>query len=266
MRNPPAGRTPGRGRRLLAAAGIWGVAVTGLTGFFPAEAPSVASRPPLAGVRVVLDPGHNGRNWAHPEIINRRIYAGNGVYKACNTTGTETAGGYRESAYAFNVARRAAKVLRARGAEVWLTRSDDRGVGPCVPARAALAAKKHADLLLSIHADGNSARHARGFHVIASTKQVGPASATKASDRLARMVRAALRSETPMPIANYVGGGDGLVFRRDLGTLNLSVAPAVLVETGNMRHPKDASLMRKKRFRQAEARAFADAVGRFLHR
>jgi N-acetylmuramoyl-L-alanine amidase len=52
---------------------------------------------PLDGRTVVLDPGHNGRNGAHPERINRQVHVGGGMYKACNTTGTATASGYAES-------------------------------------------------------------------------------------------------------------------------------------------------------------------------
>ena len=63
------------------------------------EAPPPASAQallPLAGRTVVLDPGHNGGNGAHPEIADALVYAGNGIYKPCNTTGTGTDAGYRE--------------------------------------------------------------------------------------------------------------------------------------------------------------------------
>jgi N-acetylmuramoyl-L-alanine amidase len=68
---------------------------------------------PLDGRTVVLDPGHNGRNAAHPE-----------------------------------------RILRRRGAEVVLTRRNDRGIGPCIPRRARIANRAHADAAVSIHADG----------------------------------------------------------------------------------------------------------------
>ena len=69
-----------------------------------------------------------------------------------------------------------------------------------------------------------------------------------------------------MPYANYVAGGDALDYRSDLGTLNLSAAPAVMVETGNMRnkHGRRAPLVGA--FRQKEAVAFADALATFLGR
>ena len=44
-------------------------------------------------------------------------------------------------------------------------------------------------------------------------------------------------------VANYIAGGDGLDERSDLGTLNLSDVPTVMVELGNMRDSGDASVM-----------------------
>ena len=218
----------------------------------------------MQGSVVVLDPGHNGRNYAHPEIINRLVNAGNGVRKACNTTGTATNSGYTEAAYAFDVAQRTATVLRLRGATVYLTRPDNAGVGPCINVRAGTAERKGADVLLSIHADGNTSRGARGFHVIASSHQVGGTRVTAQARDLARILRSAFRSGTGMPYATYVAGGDALEVRSDLGTLNLAAVPAVMIETGNMRNATDARLLRSAAFRQAEAEALADALERFL--
>ena len=55
----------------------------------PATITPVAGQP-LAGKVVVLDPGHNLNN---SSSINKIVYAGDGVYKACDTTGTATNGG-----------------------------------------------------------------------------------------------------------------------------------------------------------------------------
>ena len=132
-------------RRGLGALGLAGLALvtvaTGSHAFVGPPAPPVPPLLPMAGVVVVIDPGHNGRNYAHPEIINKTIYAGNGVFKACNTTGTATNAGYSEAAYTWDVAQRTATVLRLRGAKVYLTRPDNNGVGPCTPDRAAFAAR-----------------------------------------------------------------------------------------------------------------------------
>jgi N-acetylmuramoyl-L-alanine amidase len=78
-----------------------------------------------------------------------------------------------------------------------------------------------------------------------------------------RRVRASLRQHG-VPVANYTAGGRGLVFRSDLGTLNLSDIPAVMVELGNMRNRRDARRMTSHRGRATYARALADAVRTYL--
>src|SRR5207253_8694044 len=46
--------------------------------------PLAAGASGLAGRTVVIDPGHNGQNWAHTAEINRLVDIGNGT-KACDT-------------------------------------------------------------------------------------------------------------------------------------------------------------------------------------
>ena len=64
--------------------------------------------------------------------------------------------------------------------------------------------------------------------------------------------------------AGYTAGGDGLDFRSDLGTLNLSDVPTIMVELGNMRDDADADRMTSPRGRRADAAALARGVERFL--
>src|SRR5262245_66195990 len=92
---------------------------------------AVALALPLQGKTIAIDPGHNGRNWAHPAQIGRLVDAGT-LRKACDTTGTATAGGYGEAAYNLDVALRLARILRAAGARVVLTRNSNGGFGPCI--------------------------------------------------------------------------------------------------------------------------------------
>ena len=55
-------------------------------------------------------------------------------------------------------------------------------------------------------------------------------------------------------VANYIAGGDGLDYRSDLGTINLSNMPTVMVELGNMRNPSDARRMTSRAGRATYAR------------
>ncbi|MDQ7994164.1 MAG: N-acetylmuramoyl-L-alanine amidase, partial [Propionicimonas sp.] len=135
----------------------------------PAASPTPGPLP-LAGTVVVVDPGHNGR---YRKAFNTRaVPAGNGRTKACNSSGT-AGKGMSEHAYNWEQADALRTALRELGAEVVLTRDDDNGLGPCVNLRAKVANDAAADLLVSIHADGNLTRGARGFHVIVSTSMAG---------------------------------------------------------------------------------------------
>ena len=58
-------------------------------------------------------PGTTARNASHPKRINRQVDVGQGMRKACDTTGTPTASGYTESRYNLAVAREMARILRA---------------------------------------------------------------------------------------------------------------------------------------------------------
>jgi N-acetylmuramoyl-L-alanine amidase len=209
------------------------------------------------GPVIVVDPGHNGANGAHPEIINRPVDAG-GFQKACNTTGTATNGGVTESSINWAVAQQLRDRLEAEGATVILTRDSDDGVGPCIDERARTAAEAHADLLVSVHADGAPAS-ASGFHVIHPGLRPGYTDDTVGpSAELAAEVRDALVAGGFTP-STYVGD-DGLDERDDLGTLNLARVPAVMVEAGNLRNDGDAQTLTSEDGQSRLAEALADAA------
>ena len=58
---------------------------------------------------------------------------------------------------------------------------------------------------------------------------------------------------------------DRLDVRSDLGTLNLSDVPTVMVELGNMRNARDAHRMTTAGGRATYARALTRAARHFLH-
>jgi N-acetylmuramoyl-L-alanine amidase len=220
---------------------------------------------PLAGRTVVIDPGHQLGNANFPAEIARLVPAG-GFEKPCNTTGTATDGGYPEATFAWQVSRLLRQRLVALGATVLMTRHSNRADrwGPCVDVRGRAGDSVRADLKLSIHADGSYAAGAHGFHVIAPTdRRPWTHDIFRPSRRLALLTRGSLR-RLGLPVADYVAGGDGLDFRSDLGTINLSDIPTVMVELGNMRSSRDARRMTSKAGRATYARGLALAVRRFL--
>jgi N-acetylmuramoyl-L-alanine amidase len=227
----------------------------------PAPTAKPATPQANSGKVVVLDPGHNGGNAAHPEVINAPVPAGRGVTKPCNTTGTSTDAGYQEHEFTFDVTKRAAALLRSIGVRVILTRPNDTGVGPCVNTRAAIGNRAHADAVISIHADGSTSAGARGFHVAYSAPPLNPAQGAPAM-RLAETLRDGLTAGG-VPISNYLGV-NGLDGRDDLAGLNLSTRPSALVECGNMRDPAEAAAFTSPRGRQHYATAIANGIVRFL--
>jgi N-acetylmuramoyl-L-alanine amidase len=268
-------RRAGVGRSAaLAAAGALAVTLGGLGGVPPADAThdfrvrvpdTTGISAPLSGRTVVIDPGHQLGSHNFPRRIARLVPAG-GFEKPCNTTGTATNGGYPEATLTWQVARLLRRRLVDLGATVLMTRhsnSQDRW-GPCVDVRGRYGDRRHADLKISIHGDGSYVPGARGFHVIApADRRPWTHAIFRPSRRLARDTRAALEG-VGLHVANYVAGGDGLDFRADLATLNLSHMPAVMVELGNMRNPYDARRMTSAAGRATYARGLALAVRRFL--
>ena len=230
----------------------------------PMNAASLTARP-LAGQVIALDPGHNGANWSHPAIINRLVNVLT-EWKACDTAGAQTDAGYAEHAFTFDVATRLARLLRAEGATVVLTRHNDHGVGPCVTQRAAIGNRAHADAAISIHADGGPPT-GTGFEVISPGRIAGAPDAPVigSSGRLAVDIRNAYHRITGEPYSDYVGRR-GLDVRTDLGGLNLSRVPKVFIECGNMPNAADAARLTSPRFRERIAVALAAGFTAFLNR
>ena len=216
---------------------------------------------PLAGKVVGIDPGHNGRNWSDPSFINHQIWNGR-ESEDCDTTGTQTNGGYTEARFNWNVAGYLARDLRAEGARVVLTRRSNDGVGPCVTTRSQIINRAHANVAVDIHGDGGPPG-GRGFAILTPVAD-GPNNRVIASSgRFARELRAHFRSATRMPLSSY-DGVDGLQPRDDLAGLNLTRVPKVLIECGNMRNATDARMMVTAGFQRRAAAGMAAAITEFL--
>jgi N-acetylmuramoyl-L-alanine amidase len=221
--------------------------------------------PPVAGETVAIDPGHDGGNGAAGGLISQPI-ANGAATESCDTVGTETSSGYTEHAFNFDVALRLESILAAEGARVVLTRTSDTGVGPCVNTRAAIGNAAHADAAISIHGDGGPVS-GRGFDVIKPAPAISAYSnntaIVPASGQLATDIREAFGAATGEPVSTYAGA-DGIDQRSDLGGLNLSAVPKVLIECANLQNPTDAGLTESPQWRQQAAQGLADGIGQFL--
>ncbi|GAA0603183.1 N-acetylmuramoyl-L-alanine amidase [Streptomyces crystallinus] len=221
---------------------------------------------PLAGRVVVIDPGHNPSNFKHAAEINRQVDIGTNK-KECDTTGTDTEGGYTEAAFTLDVSHRLRALLEKQGATVSYTQDNDRPFGPCVDERAAIGNRAKADAVVSVHADG-AAEGQRGFHVIlpalVNAGKANTAPIVKPSRELGERIAGKFVLATGMGPSNYVGEGTGLDVRKDLGGLNLSTVPKVFIECGNMRDSRDEGLLTSPEWRQKAAQGIADGISGFL--
>ncbi len=217
----------------------------------------------LAGKVVGIDPGHNGLNGDDPGFIDQPVYNGTGD-EPCDTTGTETAGGYTEAEFNFNVATDLQADLEAEGATVVMTRTNNEGVGPCVTTRAAIINDAGANVAIDIHADG-APPSGSGFTVLEPVADGPNDGVIASSSTFANQLRDAFAAGTGMAVADYGGAVDGLVPRDDLAGLNLTTVPKALIECGNMQNAGDAALQVTPSFQQAAADAMTRAITEFLN-
>jgi N-acetylmuramoyl-L-alanine amidase len=247
---PNASHPPSDGPPTLPAA------ASGGPGRFPPTAKGI-----LDGRVVLVDPGHNGGNFAAPSIINRLIWNGRET-ETCDTTGTETDAGYTEALFNWHVALYLTADLRAEGATVVLTRTSNTGVGPCVTERAAIGNEVHANAAVSIHADGGPPG-GRGFAILEPVADGINDAIVAPSAILGADLRAAFEKGTGEPVSSY-DGVNGIQPRDDLAGINLSTVPKVFIECANMRNAADAALVTSLRWQALAARAIAAGLASFL--
>ena len=222
---------------------------------------ATAARLPLKGKIVGIDPGHNGLNYTDPSYLDRQVWNGR-EWENCDTTGTETDGGYTEALFNFRVAEYLRADLIRAGAKVVLTRTTNKGVGPCVNTRSYTINRGHANVAVDIHADG-APSWGRGFAILEPVAD-GPNNKVIASSaRLGLDIRGAMLAYTKMPTSNY-DGENGINHRDDLAGLNLTKVPKILIEVGNMKNATDAKMLTSAKFQQLVAKALLAAIIKFL--
>lgn len=209
----------------------------------PCENTAVVQGEPVHGAHVVLDPGHGG-----------------------SEPGAVGPSGLTEKELNLDVALRVQALLEAEGATVVLTRSSD--VRVTLAARSLLATSLQPLAFLSIH--HNAAPVAVGprpgselYHQLESPQ----------SRRLAGLLWEELQEHlSPFATEWAIGHAPGAVARQSARTgddyygvlRRTEGVAAVLVEASFLSSPNEDVLLRTPAFRDAEARAIADAVVRLV--
>lgn len=199
---------------------------------------------------VCLDPGHASK----PNLTTEPIGPGSSIRKIKDGGGT--AG---EAKVVLQIAWKTRRVLLDRGYLVAMTRTGPDftyGEGGNVD-RAKFCNRRHAALMLRIHADGSTdpARHGAAtlypkWHRAWTDDVFGP------SRRAARRVQAKL--------VRWTGAADlGLVPRGDLTGFNWANVPVVLVETGFMTNPRERRKLTSATYQWKVARGLAAGVAAF---
>ena len=219
--------------RLAPLAAVVVVALTAVAGA------GAAARPV-----VVVDPGHDRLANAETEPIGpgsttRKIKDGGG------TAGVAT--GIREADLVLDVSLRLARLLRAAGVDVVLTRTRTAGRSMGNIARARIANDAGAGLFLRVHADGHPSSAVRGTHTLVPALRAGWTDDVRAGSRRAA---AAVQRE----LVRALGFPDrGIQERSDFTGFNWADVPAILVELGFMTNPVEDRLLSRPATRQRAA-------------
>ncbi len=210
---------------------------------------SVARQLGMKVARILIDPGHGGRD---PGAI--------GVH------------GIREKDVTLAIAKRLRDAIQKRwNVEVLLTREDDRFVP--LEERTAMANSKGVDLFISIHANASRRNRLRGIetyylHWAQSERAMEVAARENAIttaklhelQKYVRLIMQNTKLEESRDLAAYIQKGLYETVRKEFPTRNLGVKtapfyvlmgaemPAVLVEVAFLTHPEEGRWLQNERF------------------
>jgi N-acetylmuramoyl-L-alanine amidase len=213
--------------------------------------------------RIVIDPGHGGRD-----------------------PGAKTPD-LNEAALVLDVALRLEQLLVKQGVEVVMTRARDSYVS--LEERTALANRAGADLFLSIHANASSIATARGVETYFLDFAQNPAAeavaarenagSTQAMRNLPDIVKAIAMNDKVDESRDFARNVQAALYDRlrriDRNIKNLGVKqapfmvligatmPSVLVEIAFLTHREEATLLKTDRYRQQVAEALFAGITRY---
>ena len=178
--------------------------------------------PRIPGVRIVVDPGHGGKDTGAPAKFR---------------------GSLPEKNIVLMISNRLARLLRACGADVIQTRTDDTFIE--LEARPAISNRARADLFVSIHADAFRNGKAAG-----ATIYIEP-------HAYWRTVSAARSIERAFKQAGIHCRG---VEREEFRVLVKNRRPAILIETGYMTNATESQRLNSNWYRNKIAHVIARGI------
>ena len=208
-----------------------------------------------AAALICLDPGHGT-----PPAIGRQVEP---IGPGSKVLKIKDGGGARgEAAVALAIATRARRLLVARGYRVAMTRTGPTirlGNGDGNIARAKFCNRRHAALMVRIHADGSADRSLHGVSTLVPAWHRGwTDDIYRPSVRAGRALQKA--------VVRATGAADrGLLQRSDLTGFNWADVPAVLIEAGFLSNPTEQRRLQTSAYQQRVAVGLTRGVSAFVH-
>jgi N-acetylmuramoyl-L-alanine amidase len=216
----------------------------------------IAAAGVAAAALICLDPGHG----TPPEIGRQLEPIGPGSHVLKIKDGGGAAG---EAQVALAIAKRARTLLLARGYRVAMTRTGPTirlGDGDGNIARAKFCNRRHAALMVRIHADGSPDRSLHGVSTLVPAWHRG-----WTDDIYGPSVKAGRALQ--QAVVSATGAADrGIVKRSDLTGFNWADVPAVLVETGFLSNPHDWRGLHTGAYQQRVAHGLANGIEALIKR
>jgi N-acetylmuramoyl-L-alanine amidase len=207
-----------------------------------------------AAALICLDPGHG----TPPAIGAQTEPIGPGSKTLKIKDGGGAAG---EAAVALAIGKRMRTLLLARGYRVAMTRTGATihlADGDGNIARAKFCNRRHAALMVRIHADGSTDTSLRGISMLVPAWHKGwTDDIYTPSLRAGRLVQKAV-------VASTGALNRGIVRRSDLTGFNWANVPAILVETGFLTNANDWKLLHTPSYQQRVARGLTAGVAGFV--
>ena len=217
----------------------------------PIITPQVFSRKPGKLKRIMIDPGHGGKD---PGTIN----------KALNL---------QEKSLVLDLSKRVEKLLKAEGYEVIFTRRDDRFID--LSHRTVISNSAKVDLFLSLHFNAAGSAQVEGVETFAFTPRHQPSTArshVSASDRRVYkgnefdVWNTLLGYEVQRQLTGLPRAKDRGLKRARWDVLRELACPGILIESGFVTHAREGRDIGSAGYRQQIAEAIVAGVKAYEER